>query len=74
MSALRKELHGTLYWAIGGCLLRQTGGLTAPASVAASITAYRNVMDTVADFIKGECHQDPSQKLSVASLCGQYKG
>ena len=74
MSALPKELPGTLHWAIGGCLLRQTGGLTAPASVAASITAYCNDMDTVDDFIKGECHQDPSQKLSVASLFGQYEG
>ena len=47
-------------------------GLNAPASVAASITAYRSEMDTVAGFIEDECHQDPSQRSSVASLYEQY--
>ena len=50
----------------------QTEGLNAPASVAASITAYRSEMDTVAGFIEDECHKDPSQKSSVASLYEQY--
>ena len=50
----------------------QAEGLNAPASVAASITAYRSEMDTVAGFIEDECHQDPSQRSSVASLYEQY--
>ena len=73
MSALRQELPGILNWAVEGCLLWQAEGLNAPASVAASITAYRSEMDTVAGFIEDECHQDPSQKSSVASLYGQYE-
>ena len=72
MSTLRQELPGILNWAIEGCLLWQKEGLNAPASVAASIIAYRSEMDTVAGFIEEECHQDPSQKSSVASLYGQY--
>ena len=67
MTALRQELPGILNWAIEGCLLWQTEGLKAPESVAASITAYRSEMDTVAGFIEDECHQDPSQKSSVES-------
>ena len=54
-----------------GCLLWQAEGLEAPASVAASITAYRSEMDTVA-VIENECHQNPSQKSFVASLYEQY--
>ena len=72
MSALRLELPGILNWAIEGCLLWQVEGLNAPASVAASITAYRSEMDTVAGFIEDECHQDPSQRSSVANLYDQY--
>jgi len=72
MSALRQELPGILNWAIEGCLLWQAEGLKAPASVAASISAYRSEMDTVVGFIEDECHQDPSQKSSVASLYEQY--
>ena len=46
--------------------------LRTPASVAASITAYRSEMDTVAGFIEDECHKDPSYRSSVASLYDQY--
>jgi putative DNA primase/helicase len=59
-------------WAIEGCLLLQAAGLNAPESVAASITAYRSEMDTVAGFIEDECHEEPVQKSSVASLYEQY--
>ena len=72
MSALRQELPGILNWAINGCLLWQAKGLNAPASVTASITAYRSEMDTVAGFIEDECHQAPSQRSSVANLYEQY--
>ena len=72
MTALRQELPGILNWVIEGCLLWQAEGLNAPASVAASITAYRSEMDTVAGFIEDECHQGPSQRSSVASLYEQY--
>ena len=72
MTALRQELPGILNWAIEGCLLWQAEGLNAPASVAASITAYRSEMDTVAGFIEDECHQDPSLRSSLASLYEQY--
>ncbi len=72
MTVLRQELPGILNWAIEGCLLWQKEGLNAPASVAASITAYRSEMDTVAGFIEDECHRDPSLRSSVASLYEQY--
>ena len=72
MTALRQELPGILNWAIEGCLLWQTEGLHAPASVAASISAYRSEMDTVAGFIEDECHQDPSHRSSLANLYEQY--
>ena len=69
---LKTELPGILNWAIEGCLLWQAEGLNAPASVTASITAYRSEMDTVAGFIEDECHQDPTQRSSVANLYEQY--
>ena len=72
MTALRQELPGILNWAIEGCLLWQTTGLKGPASVTASITAYRSEMDTVAGFIEDECNEDPSQRSSVASVYDQY--
>ena len=72
MSALCQELPGILNCAIDGCLFSQAEGLYAPASVAASITAYRSKMDTVAGFIEDECHKDPSQKAFVANLYEQY--
>ena len=72
MTVLGQELPGIPNWAIEDCLLWQAEGLNATASVAASITAYRSEMDTVAGFIEDECHQDPSQRSSVASLYEQY--
>ena len=72
MSALRQELPGILNWAIEGCLKWQADGIKAPASVAASITAYRSEMDTVAGFIEDECYEDASVRSSLASVYDQY--
>ena len=72
ITALRQELPGILNWAVEGCLSWQTEGLNAPVSVAASISAYRSEMDTVAGFIEDGCHQDPSQRSSIANLYEQY--
>jgi putative DNA primase/helicase len=72
MSTLRQELPGILNWAIEGCLKWQAEGLNAPASVAASITAYRSEMDTVTGFIADECYEDASVRSSLASVYDQY--
>lgn len=45
MTALRQELPGILNWAVEGRLKWQAEGLEAPASVTASITAYRSEDD-----------------------------
>jgi len=61
-----------LNWAIEGCLLWQSEGLTPPVSVAASSREYRSEMDTVASFIEDECRMDQSLKVSVSSLYEHY--
>jgi len=42
MTILTEELPGILNWAIEGCLLWQANGLSAPASVTASVSEYRS--------------------------------
>jgi len=53
-------------------ILLKIPSLNAPASVAASITAYRSEMDTVTEFVEDECNKDPSMRSSVASLYERY--
>ena len=68
MTALTQELPGILNWAIEGCLLWQANGLSAPASVTASVSEYRSEMDTVCSFIADECIVAPHERIPVGSL------
>ena len=72
MATLTKELPGILNWAIEGCLRWQSDGLTAPASVTASVSEYRSEMDTVVSFIADECIVAAHERMPVASLYEQY--
>ena len=72
MTILTQELPGILNWAIEGCLLWQANGLSAPASVTASVSEYRSEMDTVCSFIVDECIIAPHERIQVGSLYQQY--
>jgi putative DNA primase/helicase len=48
---LLDELPGILAWVVRGCLAWQRDGLTPPQSVTAATAAYRQEMDTLADFL-----------------------
>ena len=72
MTTLTQELPGILNWAIEGCLLWQANGLSAPASVTASVSEYRSEMDTVCSFVTEECLVAPHERIQVGSLYQQY--
>jgi len=72
MTTLTQELPGILNWAIEGCLLWQANGLSAPASVTASVSEYRSEMDTVCSFIVDECIVAAHERTSVGNLYEQY--
>jgi putative DNA primase/helicase len=72
MAALTQELPGILNWAIEGCLLWQANGLSAPASVTASVSEYRSEMDTVCMFVSDECTVAAHDRVTVGSLYQQY--
>ena len=72
MTTLTEELPGILNWAIEGCLLWQANGLSAPASVTASVSEYRSEMDTVCSFIADECIVAAHERIPVGNLYEQY--
>ena len=72
MTTLTQELPGILNWAIEGCLLWQANGLSAPASVTASVSEYRSEMDTVCMFVSDECTVAAHDRVTVGSLYQQY--
>ncbi|MDC1384008.1 primase-like DNA-binding domain-containing protein [Candidatus Puniceispirillum sp.] len=53
-------------------LLWQANGLSAPASVTASISEYRNEMNTVCSFVDEECTLAAHKRISVTNLYEQY--
>ncbi|MDC6455449.1 phage/plasmid primase, P4 family [Alphaproteobacteria bacterium] len=72
MTTLTQELPGILNWAIEGCLLWQANGLSAPASVTASVSEYRSEMDTVCSFIVDECTVAAHERIPIGNLYEQY--
>ena len=52
--------------------MSQAEGLKSPASVVASITAYRSEIDKVASSIGDGCNQGLTHRSSVAGLYAQY--
>ena len=72
MTTLTQELPGILNWAIEGCLLWQDNGLSAPASVTASVSEYRSEMDTVCSFIVDECIVAANERIPIGNLYEQY--
>ena len=72
MTTLTQELPGILNWAIEGCLRWQANGLSAPASVTASVSEYRSEMDTVCSFIVDECIVAAHERIPVGNLYEQY--
>ncbi len=55
LEKLRTEAPGILAWAVRGCLEWQRNGLGEPSCVEAASKAYREEMDTVAEFVESEC-------------------
>ena len=72
MKTLTQKLPDILNWAIEGCLLWQANGLSAPASVTASVSEYRSEMDTVCSFIVDECIVAAHERIPIGNLYEQY--
>ena len=74
LARLKDELPGILNWAVEGCLKWQASGLAPPTAVKAATDAYREEMDTLADFIADCCDVAPRSKVEVGKLRKAYDG
>lgn len=70
---LREELPGVLNWALAGCLEWQKVGLNAPEAVKAAVSAYRDEMDTLGEFIADRCVTRDEAKAKSSDLYAAYK-
>jgi putative DNA primase/helicase len=59
LETFEKEMPGILYWAIVGCLLWQTDGLSMPEAINRATVEYRTAQDLVLQFIDEQCEQHP---------------
>ena len=73
LDKLKEELPGILAWAVRGCLEWKKSGLAPPAAVKAATDAYREEMDTLADFIADRCTIAPGAKVKVGELRKAYE-
>jgi putative DNA primase/helicase len=75
-SGLREPEHGAaiLTWAVVGCLVWQTQGLTQPTAVREAGRAYRVAMDPLARFVKDCCLLGSHLWVATAALRQEYEG
>jgi putative DNA primase/helicase len=71
-ATLRAEASGILAWAVEGCLQWQRHGLGVPTVVQEAVTAYREEMDFVAEFIAECCIEDPAAETSSTDLYPRF--
>lgn len=62
---LAKELDGIFRWAIEGCRLWQSEGLTMPKAVLDAVKEYRHEMDVISAFLDACCHEGGEVKASA---------
>ena len=70
---LLEELPGILNWAVEGCLEWQKGGLVPPKEVEAATSAYRMEKDTVIEFLKDACIENPQASVKSTILYQSYQ-
>jgi putative DNA primase/helicase len=75
LDRLKAEAPGILAWAIRGCMdWWEHHDLAEPAAVKEASRAYRQEMDSVADFVDAECIRDANLSETSTALYREYKG
>jgi len=74
LPALKAEAPGILNWAIEGCLLWQTEGLTVPTAVEDATRQYEQESDPVGPFLAECCEQSPEYHITKRELWKSYQG
>jgi putative DNA primase/helicase len=70
---LVNELSGILRWAVEGCRLWRTEGLTPPEAVRAATSAYRSEMDVLGAFLEARTVQNCSVNVGASELYAAYR-
>jgi putative DNA primase/helicase len=69
---LYAEAPGILAWCVRGCLLWQSHGLQAPASVLAATREYEQESDPLAAFLAEACDLNPGSEVFAKELFDHY--
>jgi putative DNA primase/helicase len=69
---LAQELPGILAWAVRGCLVWQTVGLTPPAVVDVATQQYARDSDPLADFLAEACEPQPGAEVRAKEMFEHY--
>ena len=72
LGKLLAEAPGILVWAVQGCLAWQKEGLGLPVAVKAATEAYREEMDSIAEFLDDRCIVHPNARVTAAALWEEY--
>ena len=70
---LRAELPGILRWALEGCLIWQTEGLTTPRCVIEATADYRAQEDLVGQFMEDRIVNDDTERTLQTSVYQSYQ-
>ena len=65
---LKAELPGILAWAVEGCLEWREKGSGMPEEVKSATESYRNEMDSLGEFLKDCCIENPSFEVRTKDL------
>lgn len=68
---LVKEAEGIFKWAVEGCMLWRSEGLSKPKSVLDATTEYRHEMDVISSFID-ECCTVGNGQIKASEIYGAY--
>ena len=70
---LKAEYPAILRWAVDGCLLWQSEGLTPPKAVTECVDEYRREMDGVSAFIQDRCVLGDDKYVKASELYAEYE-
>lgn len=70
---LMRELPGIFNWAVEGCLMWQTEGLTPPQDIQKATMEYRQEMDVIGSFIEECCEVGAGKTIKSKTLYAAYK-
>src|SRR5262249_43441102 len=72
LEKLLAEAPGILVWAVQGCFAWQKEGLAMPVAVRAATEAYREEMDSIAEFVDDRCVIHPNATVTAAAVWEEY--